>query len=303
MEAVNRASAGSAAVSRNRLKESAFLDIDFLLPPLDVQRVIVQKWREARAEVDAAREELQKIAEGLDQRLWDIYRNSIHRDVVRTRAFALNNFEFDCWDIKSCRAAAYIASCPTFMAMKEFIEDATELVRPFKDPEKLWPVYGVNNKQGVFLSDQQLGRDFNSPYKRIRKNWFYHNPTRCNVGSLGIVPDVPDDAITSPEYQVWRLKEGAEKPLIPGFLDILIHTSFFLALIEFNRVGAVKQRMYFENLCEVRIPYFSVEEQNQIAGRRSSALTRLHYMEQRLELARVEIEAAILGAEDWAGKA
>jgi type I restriction enzyme S subunit len=54
MDAVNRASAGSAAVSRNRLKEAAFLDIDFLLPPLAVQRIIVQKWRDARAVAEEA---------------------------------------------------------------------------------------------------------------------------------------------------------------------------------------------------------------------------------------------------------
>jgi len=29
-------------------------------------------------------------------------------------------------------------------------------------------------------------------------------PTRANVGSIGIVGDVPQDAITSPEYQVWE---------------------------------------------------------------------------------------------------
>ena len=87
-------------------------------------------------------------------------------------------------------------------------EEATELVRPSDQPDKDWPVYGVNNKAGVFFSHYQKGSEFNSAYKRIRADWFFHNPTRANVGSLGRVPQVPEDAITSPEYQVWRIRNG-----------------------------------------------------------------------------------------------
>jgi hypothetical protein len=49
--------------------------------------------------------------------------------------------------------------------------------------------------------------EFNAPYKRIHKDCFFHNPTRSSVGSLGHVPEVPKDAITSPEYQVWKLRD------------------------------------------------------------------------------------------------
>ena len=110
--------------------------------------------------------------------------------------------------------------------MGDFIEEATELVRPFDEPERDWPVYGVNNKEGVFLNSHQKGDTFNTAYKRIRKDWFFHNPTRCNVGSLGIVPDVPEDAITSPEYQVWRVKEDVPDSILPGFAAVLIQTPY-----------------------------------------------------------------------------
>ena len=89
-------------------------------------------------------------------------------------------------------------------------------------------MFGVNNKDGVFLNSYQKGSTFNAPYKRIRKDWFFHNPTRSNVGSLGIVPDVPEDAITSPEYQVWRIRPDATESLLPGYVACLIQTPFFL---------------------------------------------------------------------------
>ncbi len=179
--------------------------------------------------------------------------------------------------------------------MGEFIEEATDLCRPADEPDKEWPVYGVNNKEGVFLNSHQKGATFNAPYKRIRKDWFFHNPTRCNVGSLGIVPEVPADAITSPEYQVWRLKGDIPEPLLPGYVACLIQTRFFLDLVQFNRVGAVKQRMYTENLMQVRIPYLPVSEQQRYADARERALTALVAAEQRLAEARVEVEAMILG--------
>ncbi|MEZ5344846.1 MAG: hypothetical protein R2681_04730 [Pyrinomonadaceae bacterium] len=110
---------------------------------------------------------------------------------------------------------------------------------------------------GVFLSTKQHTKKFNAAYKLIKKDWFFHNPTRANVGSLGIVPDVPEDAITSPEYQVWRLTGGFE----PEFMDLLLQTEYFRTLVSFNRVGGVKQRMYYANLAEIRLPMVSSEIQ------------------------------------------
>jgi len=134
------------------------------------------------------------------------------------------------------------------------------MVRPWEEPSKEWPVYGVNNDIGVFFSHKQKGKAFNAPYKRIRKDWFFHNPTRANVGSLGRVPSVPSDAITSPEYQVWRTKEG----LTPDFMEVLLRMPFFQSQVEFHRVGAVKERLFTENLLQIRIPTVSIESQEQI---------------------------------------
>lgn len=154
----------------------------------------------------------------------------------------------------------------------------------------------MSNREGVFLNGYQKGDPFNAAYKRIRKNWFFHNPTRCNVGSLGIVPDVPQDAITSPEYQVWRVKEDTLAPFLPEFIAVLIRTPFFLDLVQFNRVGTVKQRMYTENLCQLRIPYLPEAEQREYAHAREKAIIDLTAAKDRLAQARKDVEAMILGA-------
>lgn len=138
------------------------------------------------------------------------------------------------------------------------------MVCPFDEPEKLWPVYGVNNQEGVFLSHHQKGEDFKSSYKRIEAGWFFHNPTRANVGSMGRVPNVEPDALTSPEYQVWRV---CDSTVLPEYVQVLIRMPFFNQLVQVHRVGAVKQRLFVRNLMDIRVPRASPDKQRRIVKR------------------------------------
>lgn len=178
---------------------------------------------------------------------------------VFPRAFTVHFKDLVRWDIKTARAVRFYREHPSLRPLSEFAEEATEIVRPWVRGDQDWPVYGVNNETGVFRSHLQRGEAFNAPYKRIRKDWFFHNPTRANVGSLGRVPDVPEDAVTSPEYQVWRIRRG----ITPDFMELLLRLPFFLEQVEFHRVGAVKERLFVQNLLEIRIPV--LPETRQIA--------------------------------------
>jgi type I restriction enzyme S subunit len=169
----------------------------------------------------------------------------------------------DRWDAKAARVALHRSTHPDFRPMGEFIEEVAELIGPWEEPDKEWPVYGVDNVNGVFFSHRQLGSKFRQKYKRIRKGWFFHNPTRSAVGSLGMVPEVPDDAITSPEYQVWRVTSG----FLPEFLAIMIRTEAFKRLIRIHRVGAVKERLFVRNLREITVPLPPLTEQRRLAQR------------------------------------
>lgn len=281
--------------TKTRIHPSEFERLIVPLPKLDTQRTIVAFWHEAVTAVESAQQKLYQPVNALSARLLELYRKESPQDVLHSRFFTLDFKDLAAWDVKSGRASAFRLACPSFHPMGDFIEEATDLVRPFDSPEKNWPVYGVNNIEGIFLNGHQKGKGFKAAYKRIRKNWFFHNPTRCNVGSLGIVPDVPGDAITSPEYQVWRVKEDARDPILPGFLAVLIQTPFFIDLIQFNRVGAVKQRMYTENLCQLRVPYLPECEQRRYAQAREEALADLTSARDRLAQARKDVEDMILG--------
>jgi type I restriction enzyme, S subunit len=184
-------------------------------------------------------------------------------ELASPRAFTVHFKDLIRWDIKTARAVRFYGEHPSLRPLSEFAEEATEIVRPREKGEHEWPVYGVNNETGVFLSHLQRGKAFNAPYKQIRKDWFFHNPTRANVGSLGRVPDVPEDAITSPEYQVWRIRRG----ITPDFMELLLRLPFFQKQVEFHRVGAVKERLFVQNLLEIRIPTLPGAQQAAIVAR------------------------------------
>lgn len=279
----------SGASGRKRIQPSQLESVQVPIPPLPIQQKIVAHWQTAqleRAEADSA---LSALVSELH--LWLVKQTKGFSQVTRSKVLLANYENTSQWDVKAGRAAAFITSNPDFIRLGDDTEECTETVRPWDEAESEWPVYGVNNKVGVFLSSMQLGEEFNAPYKKIEKDWFFHNPTRANVGSLGIVPEVPANAITSPEYQVWRLKGR----FLPDFMALILKTDYFLALVAFNRVGGVKQRMYYANLAEIRLPEITMDIQKRFAEQRREILANIAVANEKLVQRKQEIEKMILG--------
>lgn len=277
------------AEGRKEVKLNFFESLRVPIPPLPTQQKIVAYWETAKQQLEEAEQSFNDIVSDLHSRLVKLTR--AYKQVTKSRFFFAHYAKTQQWDAKAGRAAAFITANPNFVRLGDYTEECSESIRPWEEPDEEWPIYGVNNKEGVFLSTQQTGTKFNAPYKKIEKDWFFHNPTRANVGSLGIVPEVPEDAITSPEYQVWRLRGG----YLPDFMALMIRTDYFLSLVAFNRVGGVKQRMYYANLAEIRLPMVNSEIQQQYAIQRHEILNRISQASVMLVQRKREIEKMILG--------
>jgi type I restriction enzyme S subunit len=277
------------AEGRKEVKLDFFESIKIPKLPITIQQNIVDCWKASNNEVSNTNRRFSELICNLNQSL--IQNTRAYRRLKNSRVFVASYSKARQWDVKAGRSAAFQTANPKFVRLGEFTKECTELVRPWEEPEKEWPIYGVNNKDGVFLNTYQKGKDFNAPYKRIEKNWFFHNPTRANVGSLGIVPEIPEDAITSPEYQVWRLHLG----FLPDFMALIIRTEYFLSLVDFNRVGGVKQRMYYANLAEIRLPMIDLEIQKEFADQRVAIRSAITKANESVKDCRAEIEEMILG--------
>lgn len=277
------------AEGRKEVKLDFFEAQHIPLPSPAEQEAIVARWRNAQDRIEQAQSDVTAASKDLDSTL-HAYTNLVP---LETAMLVLRWQDFNQWDVKSARAAAFKLANPTFVPLSQYAEEATEMVKPWLEPEKEWPVYGVNNKEGVVFSHFQKGAEFNAPYKRICKDWFFHNPTRSSVGSLGIVPEVPGDAITSPEYQVWRMRSDSQ--WTPEFMAALVRTTWFVKLIQVHRVGAVKQRLYVENLLSMPMPNVATPIRERAATQRQAALRKLTGARGKTESAKTEVEALILG--------
>ena len=289
IKVVNAASVGSSAVSRNRFKENDFLDFIVPIPPLAVQKKIVTYWGNAKNDVTDTMVAKTEIVEELNKLM--INQTHKYKLLRNSKLFSASFSQASQWDVKAGRAAVFKEANPTFIRLGDYTEECAYMIKPWDLPEKKWPIYGVNNKDGVFLSIKQETKYFNAAYKKIVKGWFFHNPTRANVGSLGIVHEVPEDAITSPEYQVWRITGGLD----PEFMDLLLKTEYFLTLVSFNRVGGVKQRMYYANLAEIRLPMIAQDVQQKFLSKKAEIEQKLSTLKEKLFDCENNVEKLILG--------
>lgn len=265
------ASKVSGASGRKRINPEQLEATRVPLPNPKEQEAIVAEWRKSYDQVRAAEAELQGVERDLNH-LLESGCDPVALGVLRATSLGVLRSDLSRWDVPHPKAKFYRRSQQGLTFMHELAEDATELVHPGEAPDHEWPVYGVNNDVGVFFSHLQLGSEFNTAYRRIAPGWFFHNPTRSSVGSLGKVPsDVPTDAITSPEYQVWRVLPDVDA----DFIAALLATRFFVELIRLHRSGGVKQRLYVENLLEIGIPSLSDEVQRAMGAARRAALQAL----------------------------
>jgi hypothetical protein len=78
----------------------------------------------------------------------------------------------------------------------------------------------------------------------------------------------------------------------------MITTEYFIKLIQFNRVGAVKERLYVANLLSIPIPEIPEEFQREVADERKKVLVAIAEAKKRVAEAAIEVEAMILGTEN-----
>jgi restriction endonuclease S subunit len=279
----------SGASGRKRIQPSQLEGVKVPIPPFSIQNKIAEHWKKAQKEIESGLKAQNNLIDELNDYM--IQQTRKYKLLRRSKLFSASFSQTPQWDVKAGRAAVFKEANPSFVRLGDYTEECAEMVKPWEYPDKLWPIFGVNNKDGVFLSTKQETARFNAAYKRIEKDWFFHNPTRANVGSLGIVPEVPDDAITSPEYQVWKLTGGFE----PEFMDLLLQTQYFLTLVSFNRVGGVKQRMYYSNLAEIRLPMVSSDTQKEYIKRKATIKENLKKGTSRVIEVKKQVEKLILG--------
>lgn len=99
IRAVNSASVGSSAVSRNRFRERSFLGFEIPLPPIATQRAILAEWEKARAAITAAEETARKIEAEIESHFFTDLGLRIPNAGAAPKFFAVHWTDFLRWSV------------------------------------------------------------------------------------------------------------------------------------------------------------------------------------------------------------
>lgn len=146
------------------------------------------------------------------------------------------------------------------------IEEAGTRFTPRTDTEKdaEYRVLSVGKDDGVTEGEMRSGWDFkeNYRYQRVEAGDIVYNPSRINIGSIGVVPQNFSGALVSPEYIVFRSNR-----LAPTFLVDLLRSPFYRMYINVITTGSIRSRLYFGGMQEIKVPDVSGDVQSDVFER------------------------------------
>jgi hypothetical protein len=106
IRAVNAASTGSAAVSRNRFREEFFLAFNIPLPPLAVQRAIVSVWEHTQAEIADTRRQSAEMKDKIEADFLTDLGLTPLKHAVPPKVFAVWWKDLERWGVQSNQLSA-----------------------------------------------------------------------------------------------------------------------------------------------------------------------------------------------------
>ena len=144
--------------------------------------------------------------------------------------------------------------------LKELIKEVNERNKG----EKVKRVLSVTNSRGFVSQEEYFEGTVHSAnisnYKIVRKNQFAYNPSRVNVGSIDILKDYEEGAL-SPMYIVF---EADTTKLLPDYFKYYFQTNRFFENVKNNTQGSVRNSLSFKALADFDYLLPPIEEQERI---------------------------------------
>ena len=144
--------------------------------------------------------------------------------------------------------------------LKELIKEVNERNKG----EKVKRVLSVTNSRGFVSQEEYFEGTVHSAnisnYKIVRKNQFAYNPSRVNVGSIDILKDYEEGAL-SPMYIVFEVDTTK---LLPDYFKYYFQTNRFFENVKNNTQGSVRNSLSFKALSDFDYLLPPIEEQEKI---------------------------------------
>lgn len=100
IKAVNKASIGSSAVSRNRFKEEDFLDFEIPLPPLPIQQAIIKRWTKAKENILSIAGNISRLEHQAKLDFLQRLGIKVYEDVKLPKCFTIEWKDLERWSVE-----------------------------------------------------------------------------------------------------------------------------------------------------------------------------------------------------------
>lgn len=309
IEAVNDASVGSTAVSRNRFKEEEFLKLEMPLPPLAEQRATVERWRAAQAEIAATRARIERLDTSSRAELLKALGFAVPEIGVKPKVFAAHWRDLHTWsgtttfkrltnvDLRAGRFPVVLGRG----VLREVLHGCS--AAPSAIPTNLEVLKISAATRGEFAPSE---KKFAPDLPRLREQFELRagdlllcrtNGTLAYVGMSALVPDDQPNLIF-PDKLI-RVRVETDK-MRPDFLWLVLQTPPMRAQIEAAARTAVgNYAIGGRDVWNLEFPLPPLEVQRALVERVTAAragIAREREGAARLEAqSKAEIEALILG--------
>ena len=144
--------------------------------------------------------------------------------------------------------------------LKKLLKEVSER----NNGQKVERVLSVTNSQGFVNQDEYFEGTVHSAdisnYKIVRKNQFAYNPSRVNVGSIDILKNYEEGAL-SPMYVIFEVDKDK---LLPEYFKYYFQTNRFYENVKNNTQGSVRNSLSFKSLADFDYLLPPIKEQEKI---------------------------------------
>jgi type I restriction enzyme S subunit len=230
-------STGGTPTSRNRLKESVFLQMLIPLPSMAEQQKMVEYLDALSAKIVEAKRLVQETSEGFDKLCRSVLRDSNFGDPI-----------------------------PTPMSELVSLRSADVSV----EADQVYQFAGVYCfGKGAFVGQHKSGMDFQYPrLTRLRTDDFVYPKLMAWEGALAVVPPECDGLVVSTEFPVFEIDQSK---VLPEVLDVYFRTPSVWPALSGASTGTNvrRKRLNPADFLKYQIPLPSKESQQRLREIRS----------------------------------
>lgn len=309
INAVNKASIGSAAVSRNRFKEEDFLDFEIPLPPVSVQQSIIKKWQDAKEEIKALIERITYLEQKISEKALKDAGIVFYDPQKRAKSFLIFWGDIDRWGVEFNRWQWKLSDLlvshkyPMISLSEVALFNPTNTLQLNCDDEVFFvPMEAVSEKSGEIISPQiRRYSEVKNGYTYFKDGdviWAKITPCMQN-GKCAVAKDLVNGiGFGSTEFHVIRTRDSNK--LLPEYIWLLLRLDHLRQAAQRYFIGSAgQQRVPFEFFSELCIPLAPVDKQYEIIRQVKEGFSKISHVreiiDKKSQEIKAEIDALILG--------